>query len=55
MAQQNQMSVPGPFGGLVRYDSEYDSKFKMTPTQVLIFAALVVVAVTIFKVFWTVA
>lgn len=49
------MSVPGPFGGLVRYDSEYDSKFKLTPAQVLIFAALVVIAVVFFKIFWKVA
>ncbi|MEK6856330.1 MAG: preprotein translocase subunit Sec61beta [Nanoarchaeota archaeon] len=55
MAQQQNTSLPGPFGGLVRYDSEYGSRFKLTPTQVLVFAVLIVVMVLAFNIFWKVA
>lgn len=52
MAQQSGMSLPGPFGGLVRYDSEYKSKFNLTPMQVMIFIVLIVLAVVFLNVFW---
>jgi preprotein translocase subunit Sec61beta len=42
------MSMPGVFGGLMRYNEEYKSKFMFKPLHVIIaiivFALLVVVA-----------
>lgn len=35
MAQQNKMQMPGVFGGLMRYDEEYTSRFLLTPGQVV--------------------
>ena len=32
---ENKIYTPGAFGGLMRYDSEYASKFMVTPTQVI--------------------
>ena len=55
MAQQEGLSMPGPFGGLVRYDAEYQSKFTLSPTQVMIFLALIVVFVIGLKIFWPTA
>lgn len=52
MAQQQGISMPGPFGGLVRYDSEYKSKFQLTPLQVIIFIVLIVIFVVGLKVFF---
>lgn len=49
--QQSGVSLPGAFGGLVRYNEEYESKFKLTPTQVMIFIGLIVLAVIFMKVF----
>ncbi|MCX6749016.1 MAG: preprotein translocase subunit Sec61beta [Candidatus Pacearchaeota archaeon] len=37
------MSMPSGFGGLLRYDEEYESKFMLKPVHVLVFVALVVV------------
>ncbi|MBI3334325.1 preprotein translocase subunit Sec61beta [Candidatus Pacearchaeota archaeon] len=55
MAQQQQMSVPGPFGGLMRYDAEYKSRFMLSPTQVVIFLVLIAVFVLAMKIFWPVS
>jgi len=54
MAQQSGMNMPGGMGGLVRYDSEYKSKFTITPTQVIIFVVLVLLFVLGLKIFWPV-
>ena len=40
----NKIQMPGAFGGIMRYDEEYESRFKITPTQVVV----VIVAVIIF-------
>ena len=48
------ISMPGPFGGLVRYDAEYPSKFVLSPAQVIIFIVLVILVVVGFKLFWPV-
>jgi len=37
------MSMPSGFGGLLRYDEEYTSRFILKPIHVLIFIGLVVV------------
>ena len=54
MASDNKISMPGAFGGLMRYDEEYDSKFIISPTQVIGFIIVIVVLVTALKLFWPV-
>ncbi len=43
MAQDNQVNLPGGFGGLMRYGEEYDSKFMLTPTTVIILIIALVI------------
>jgi preprotein translocase subunit Sec61beta len=38
----NKLNLPGGFGGLMRYDEEYESKFKISPVQVIGYIILVV-------------
>jgi len=52
MAQQNQMQMPGVFGGLMRYDEEYSSRFMLTPTQVAIGIGVVTALVVALKFFF---
>ena len=40
MANDGKINLPGGFGGLVRFNEEYESKFNITPAQVIIFVAL---------------
>lgn len=42
MAQQQGMSMPAGFGGLMRYSEEYSSKINLTPTHVIIAIVLVI-------------
>ena len=37
------MHLPGGFGGLTRFNEEYESKLKITPAQVIISIVLVIV------------
>mgnify|MGYP003866057807 FL=1 len=37
----NPVSSPPGLGGLMRYDEEYESKFNLKPTHVIIFVVLV--------------
>jgi hypothetical protein len=41
MAKDTSVSLPG-FGGLTRYNEEYESLFNPTPNQVLIFVGAIV-------------
>ena len=41
--------MPSGSGGLMRYNEEYESKFKLTPNQVVIFIAITVVGMFILK------
>ncbi|KKP91775.1 MAG: hypothetical protein UR98_C0040G0037 [Parcubacteria group bacterium GW2011_GWA1_36_12] len=50
--QQNQVQMPGMFGGLMRYDSEYSSSFTFSPKAVIAFVVAVIVFVVVLKVFW---
>ena len=52
MAQQQKMQMPGVFGGLMRYDDEYKSKFMMSPAVVVGFVIAIIVFVLILKVFF---
>lgn len=46
----NKISMPGAFGGLVRYDEEYKSRISLTPVQVMGFIIFIVVFVTVLKI-----
>ncbi len=48
----NKIHMPGAFGGLMRYDSEYKSKFLITPTQVIGFVIAIILFVFILKIFF---
>ncbi len=52
MAQQNQIQMPGMFGGLMRYNEEFHSKFAVSPKAVVAFVVTVIVFVIVLKVFW---
>ncbi len=49
------INMPAGFGGLVRYSEEYESKLKITPAQVILFAILIVLFVVVLNVFWPIA
>ncbi len=51
----NKINVPGGFGGLVRYNEEYPSRLKLKPAQVIVAIIIVIVLVTILKIFWPLA
>ena len=50
--QQNQIQMPGAFGGLMRYDSDGGSKLAISPKGVIAFLVAVIVFVVALKVFW---
>lgn len=50
MAQQQKMQMPGVFGGLMRYDDEYKSKFMMSPAVVVGFVIAIIVFVLFLKI-----
>jgi len=52
MAQDNQIQMPGAFGGLMRYDAEYHSKLAISPKAVIAFLVAVIAFVVVLKVFW---
>ena len=51
MANQG-LSMPSSGGGLMHYNEEYQSKFKITPTQVIIFVIGVTAFTVILKLFF---
>jgi len=46
---QQKMQMPGVFGGLMRYDDEYQSKFMISPTAVVGFVVAIIILVLILK------
>lgn len=46
----SKISMPGTFGGLMRYDDEYESKIKVSPWQVVGYIIALVVFVSILKI-----
>lgn len=48
----NQMQSPGVFGGLMRYDSEYVSRFMFSPNVIIAFLIAIVAFVLVLKIFW---
>lgn len=55
MATDNKIHMPGSFGGLMRYDEEYGSRFMLTPTHVIVFIILILVFVLALKIFWPIS
>lgn len=51
MAKDGSISMPGVFGGLMRYNEEYDSRLKITPLQVIVFVVVLALGVVILKLF----
>jgi len=55
MAQKNQGPGIQSAAGLIRYfDAEEESAFKIRPSVVLVFSAIIGIAVVCLKVFWPV-
>lgn len=50
----NKISMPGGFGGLMRYDDEYKSRFMLSPNQVVGFIVIILLFILGLKVFWPV-
>lgn len=52
MAQSQGVQTPSGFGGLMRFNEEFESKFKMTPGQVIGFLVVIVLFSIALHVFW---
>ena len=50
----NKIHMPGAFGGLMRYDEEYKSRFMLSPMQVVGFIIVIILLVLALKFFWPV-
>lgn len=46
------ISMPATGGGLMRYNEEYKSRFRIKPSIVILFIILVLASVTILKIFF---
>jgi preprotein translocase subunit Sec61beta len=42
MAQDNRIHMPAGFGGLMRYDEEHETKFRLKPIHVIAFVILII-------------
>lgn len=52
MTSDNKIHMPGAFGGLMRYDEEYTSRFMITPMQVVGFIIAIILFVLALKLFF---
>lgn len=52
---QNSLQMPGVFGGLMRYDEEYQSRFMLTPTQVIGLVVAIILFVLVLKFIFPIA
>ncbi|MFA5992689.1 MAG: preprotein translocase subunit Sec61beta [Candidatus Pacearchaeota archaeon] len=55
MSKDTGMSMPGVFGGLMRYNEEYNSRFKFRPEYVIAFVIILGLVVLGLKVFAPIA
>jgi len=55
MAKDNQISMPGVFGGLMRYNEGFSSSIKLKPTHIIILIILLAASVIALKIFYPVA
>jgi preprotein translocase subunit Sec61beta len=46
------MSMPGAFGGLMKYNEEYDSRLKISPAGVVFMIILVIAFVLSLRIFF---
>jgi preprotein translocase subunit Sec61beta len=46
------IGIPSSSGGLMRYNEEYKSKFRIKPAQVVVFLILIVAFVAVLKIFF---
>lgn len=51
----NKINMPGGMGGLMRFDSEYKSRFMLSPMQVVGFIVGIVVLVVALKIMFPIA
>lgn len=51
MSKDNSVAMPGVFGGLMRYNEEYNSKLKFKPEHIIIFIILITILVLGLKFF----
>jgi preprotein translocase subunit Sec61beta len=49
---ENKVQMPGVFGGLMNYDSEFESKFMFSPTSVMGFIVALILFVIAIKIFF---
>ena len=42
MASDNRIQMPSGFGGLMRYQDEYESRFNFKPAHVIVFVILII-------------
>ena len=52
MAKDTKMNMPGVFGGLMRYDEEFKSKFMLSPVAVIVFVVGILVLAFLLRVFF---
>ena len=52
---KDSIGVPSGFGGLMRYNEEYDSKFKLKPTHVIAFIILIIILVIALNIFFPIS
>jgi preprotein translocase subunit Sec61beta len=46
------INMPSGYGGLMRYNEEYASSFRLSPELVIVFIILIVIFVSALKLFW---
>jgi preprotein translocase subunit Sec61beta len=51
----NVISTPSGFGGLMRYDEEFPSKFMLNPTHVVAFIIAIIIFVAALNIFFPVS
>lgn len=47
--------MPSGYGGIMRYNEEYESKIKLSPAAVIIFLILIIVFATVLKIFFPIS
>jgi preprotein translocase subunit Sec61beta len=52
---ETKMQMPGVFGGLMRYDEEYKSRFMLSPAVVIGFIIAIIILVIVLKIFFPIA
>ncbi|MBI2449714.1 preprotein translocase subunit Sec61beta [Candidatus Pacearchaeota archaeon] len=54
MANEGKIYMPGGFGGLMRYNEEYKSRFMIDPKHVIIFIVAIIAFVLVLNLFFPV-